>query len=658
MDNKKIKSNGKFNTQHPSGLNLNSGQAVLIASIFFFVISSIVIFGMAFPISKQVAVASDLNKSKESFFLAEAGLEDVFYRLSKGYEVLSSEQLNFGDFNVNIVISDEGQNKIVVAEADRGNYFRKVRSELFLGEGNSFNYAIQSGNGGFLIEGGAAVNGNVYSNGDVIGRSGVTVTGAVVAASSPVAFPNQSNNSPSTPTNDLTFGSSNSNQDFAQSFQLSEAGAVYKTRMYMRKSGSPSNITVKIAFDNNGSPGSMVSGAQVTLPAGSVGTSYGWVEVVFGSQPFIQADTTYWLVLDKANNSGSYTIGANTNYPNGTGKVGRFGSTWTDTFPSGLDGYFEIFIDGFVSKIEGDGGSQWSQPFNINGDSWANTIIQTRTYGTMYCQNSINNYPGPDGTPCDTSRPDPSPQGFPISDSNIQSWKDEVTNVVSNSGSWEQSGTMTVPWNGISQTNPLKVNGNLTVSCNNGYQAEFSDLEVTGNMSIGSSCTTIVNGVLKVHGNFSMSGGNTNILMPAKTVWVVGNIDFGTKKLVLHSSYLNNSGVILVDGRANIGGNFVFEGSGQTGSYPILISTSLCPFDSYCGGNPAISVAGSAGAAVVVAPYGTLRLAGGSGVKAMVAHRIEISGSGTVNYESGLADITFSSGPSGGWNILNWREIE
>lgn len=639
-------------------LSLCRGQAVLIAAIFFLLISSVVIFGIAIPISKQIAVASDLFKSKESFFLAEGGLEDVFYRLANGYEVLSSEQLNFGDYNVNIAITDAGQNKVIVAEADRGSYFRKIKSELFLGEGSSFNYAVQSGNGGFRIEGGATVNGNIYSNGDVIGLSGVTVTGSVVAASSPTAFPDQSNSTPSTPPNNLVFGSSNGNQDFAQSFRLSESGAIYKARMYMRKSGNPSNITVKIAFDNNGLPGAMVSGAQVTLPAGSVGTSYGWVEVVFGSQPYIQSDTTYWLVLDKANNSGSYTIGANTDYASGVGKVGRFGSTWNDTFPSGLDGYFEIFIDGFVSKIEGEGGSQWYQPFNINGDSWANTIIQTRTYGTMYCQNSINNYPGPSGTPCDTSRADPAPQGFPISDSNIQSWKDEVSDSISNSDLWEQSETMTVPWNGINKNTPLKVNGNLTISCNNGYQAVFSDLLVTGNMSIGSSCTTIINGFLKVNGNLSMSGGNTNILMPAKTVWVDGNVDFGTKKFKLHSSYLGDSGIILVGGRANIGGSFVFEGSGQPTSYPILVSTSLCPFDASCGGNPAISVAGSAGAAVVVAPYGTLRLAGGSGVKAMVAHRIEISGSGEVNYESGLADITFSSGPSGGWNVLNWREIE
>ncbi len=179
----------------------------MIAAIFFLLISSVVIFGIAIPISKQIAVASDLFKSKESFFLAEGGLEDVFYRLANGHEVLSSEQFNFGDYNVNIAITDAGQNKVIVAEADRGSYFRKIKSELFLGEGSSFNYAVQSGNGGFRIEGGATVNGNIYSNGDVIGLSGVTVTGSVVAASSPTVFPNQSNSSPSIPPNDLTFGS-------------------------------------------------------------------------------------------------------------------------------------------------------------------------------------------------------------------------------------------------------------------------------------------------------------------------------------------------------------------------------------------------------------------------------------------------------------------
>lgn len=628
---------------------------MMVVAIMFVIISLTIVFGIITPVLAQIKNASRALASREVYFLAEASTEDVLYRMKNGMNVSSTETLTINGNSAETTITDLFDSKVIATEAEVKDYVRKVQAEIITGEGVAFNYALQSGNGGFYMSGGGTVNGNVYSNGNIVGASGVTIDGSATAASSPPGSPIQYNNSPTVPSSSITFGSSNSSQDFAQSFAVEESGSPYKISLYIKKNGNPSNITLKIAFDNNGSPGTVISGSDKLLSAGVIGSSYGWVDVVFDTAVLLQPDVTYWIVLDKANNNGSYTIGANTAYASGIGKVGRFNSSWNSTNPANLDGYFEIYVGGTSSKIEGEGGSQWYQPLNINGDSWAETVNYTNTAGVIYCENSNGNASGKD---CDTSRGYPSPQSFPVSDSNIQSWKDEVWGVVQESDSWEQSDGFTVPWNGYTKNNPLKVNGNLSVRCNDGYQASFKDLEITGNLSIGSSCTMVIDGVLKVGGSFSMSGGSTNILMPSKTVWIAGDATFSTEKVKLHPSYGSDSGVILVEGRVSLGGSIDFEGSGFSGSYPIIVTTSSCPFDTYCDGDPALSVAGSAGAVVVVAPYGVLELAGGSGVKAVVAHKVVIEGSGTINYDSGLADMTLNSGPSGGWNIQSWKEVE
>jgi len=37
---------------------------------------------------------------------------------------------------------------------------------------------------------------------------------------------------------------------------------------------------------------------------------------------------------------------------------------------------------------------------------------------------------------------------------------------------------------------------------------------------------------------------------------------------------------------------------------------------------------------------------------------IDLNNNVIITYDSGLADLNFSSGPSGGWNISSWQEVE
>jgi len=261
-----------------------------------------------------------------------------------------------------------------------------------------------------------------------------------------------------------------------------------------------------------------------------------------------------------------------------------------------------------VSTIEGEGGSQWWQPLVVSEDSWADTVITTRTNGTLYCDTSIDNYPPPDGTPCDTSQGTPQPADFPISDSAANAWKEEA----------ESGGT------------------------------------ISGDVSVGWAGDTL--GPKKITGNLTIGGGG--VLTLTGTVWVVGDVSVGGGGSVeLDSSYGNQSGVLITDGQIDIGGGGEFKGSGELGSYPVLVTTSTCPDGSGCSG-PALSLSGGSGAVVLVAQNGTLFLNGGSAARAITGKRVEMSGGGEVNYDAGLVSLFFTSGPGGTWSIDEWKEVE
>ena len=579
---------------------------MILTVVIFLVVSITGTLAIINPVLRHTQAIKNFSDSKKSYYLAEAGLEDVIYRIKNGITVAENNVLVIDGENVVTSISDDvSGNKIITSTSDRNDYIRKVESSLVIGEGVAFNFALQTGNGGFFIEGGSTIDGNVYSNGNIIGDGGSTITGSATAGNSPNLTANQTNNTPTTPPNQIIFGNNNASQDFAQSFVMSETGPLNKVSIFLKRtSSSPNNLTVKIVTNNNGVPGSTILDST-TLSAGLVSTSYGWVDVVFGEYIQLAEGVTYWLVLDgNSNSSRYYTIGANSSYSNGSAKIGRVGSSWNNTNPSGLDGYFEIYTNGLVSKIEGDG-YDYLRIGTKGGDAWANTINSTNTFGTIYCQSGTMN----NGKTCNTSRNDPPPQNFPVSESNINGWKNEAE------AGGTYNGNVSVVWPG-SSLGPLKINGNLNI-------AGDGTLNLTG------------------------------------TLWVTGTVTVtGGGKIKLDSSYGNRSGVLVADGRVNVSGNGQFSGSGQAGSYPMVVTTSVCPYDSSCSEGDALTITGGSGAVVLVAPYGNLKMNGGTSAKAMTAYKISIGGGGQINYEQGLADLNFSSGPTGGFNILSWKEIE
>ena len=71
-----------------------------------------------------------------------------------------------------------------------------------------------------------------------------------------------------------------------------------------------------------------------------------------------------------------------------------------------------------------------------------------------------------------------------------------------------------------------------------------------------------------------------------------------------------------------------------------------------------IDAGNSGSAAILYAGYGLIDINNSGQFKEITAAKIKISNSATITYESGLANAVFSSGPSGGYVIDDWKETE
>lgn len=575
---------------------------MILTVILFVVVVSAILAGVAIPVIKHLRISQQFLDSHQSFMLVESGNDDVRYQFQKGFSVIPPETLSLAGYTASTTVTDFTDGKLLTTTAIAREALRKVESRVSAGVGVAFYYGLQVGSGGIVFNNSAGVNGNVYSNGDISGATNAFISGTAIAASYALVS-NQQNDIPSIPPDSVTFGNSQSTEDFAQSFQLSTTSPLNKIEVYIKKTGGPSNATVRIVRDVSGTPDDdhITTG---TLSASQVTGSYGWVNVTFSNTPSLLASTTYWFVIDASTNASKYyTIAANSSYVFGVGKVGSYGGAFSDTSPAGLDGYFKIYVGGVNATI-----SDVTVGLGSVGDAHAHTVEDSTIAGNLYCQTGSGN-----NKPCDTSRSDPPPQNFPISDGNIAFWKEQAEAGGVISGDYTPTGAS-------SSLGPKKITGNFTLT-------------------------------------------DDHVLTLTGTVYVVGNITVeNDAKVIVSSSYGGGSGVVVADGWIHVGNNGGLSGSGSPGSYVMFLSTLSC--DGTTGANNcghhdgAVDLHNGATGAIFYAGRGLIFFHNGAVAKQLTAQKIRLEESATVTYETGLINTIFTNGPSGGWNLIEWREIE
>jgi hypothetical protein len=439
----------------------NKGAAMMIVVFFFVFISLTILIGIITPVIREFKISSDNFSSKESYFIAESGIEDIMYRIKNNMEtgIIGADRtlfLNDTYFPIPTEITDLGNGKKqIITTGEVNSNERKINLNLTTSVGTSFNYGVMVGQGGMYLDSGI-VNGSVYANGPITASSSGSnlISGTAISANSPDAVANQTNGT-GTPSYSVNFGNTNNTQDIAQSFSVSESAIgipLSKIQLYIKKIGSPSNANIQIKDFSN--VNSLV--ASGTLSASSVSSSYGWVDISFASNKILYPNKTYWIIIDNPNNSTTnyYNIAATTgnSYVNGNIQIGKWDSVpWNNLTPQSPDIYFTVYLGGVYGSIAGNSINNKLKIGTVSGTVQAHTVNYANATGNIYCKSGSGN----NKTCIDQS--DPTYIAYPVSEANITEWQ----NVASSGGTY--NGTYNVGWAGAT-IGPKKIVGNLNVN--------------------------------------------------------------------------------------------------------------------------------------------------------------------------------------------------
>lgn len=179
-----------------------------------------------------------------------------------------------------------------------------------------------------------------------------------------------------------------------------------------------------------------------------------------------------------------------------------------------------------------------------------------------------------------------------------------------------------------------------------------------GNKTISGTQETL--GPLKIDGNLTVTNGAT--LTVAGVLWVTGNISFSNNAIIkLASFYGPNSGMIIADhptdkatyGKVTVSNNVTIQGSGNSKSYIMVVSTNTGSTTS----NPAINVGNNSTAVVYYATTGMVEVSNNAKLRAVSGGGLHLSNGAQIQYDSGLADANFSGGPGGSWQVTEWQIV-
>jgi len=165
----------------------NRGAALTLAVLMLTAATILVVGGVMFPALHAIRSAHEFTRSEDSFFHAEGLLEDVLYRMRVDVTVGTLEVLSEAGRVATATVTAIGGTTLqeIISRGERLRLVRKARALLDIGNGGAaFNYGIQAGDGGVIMDNSSSVTGNLYSNGPIVGAGLNNVTGSAVSATS------------------------------------------------------------------------------------------------------------------------------------------------------------------------------------------------------------------------------------------------------------------------------------------------------------------------------------------------------------------------------------------------------------------------------------------------------------------------------------------
>ncbi len=158
------------------------GAALLIFIVFFLVASIVFTFGIARGAYHDLVAYRTLEAGKRSVYAAEAGIEDAIYRHRGAVGYSDSETFTIMDTTVTMTRTLNVDQFEITAAGEAAGAYRTTTIKLTVGDGVSFNFGLQSGNGGIEMSNNSSVSGNVFSNLGVRGQGSALIKGDIITA--------------------------------------------------------------------------------------------------------------------------------------------------------------------------------------------------------------------------------------------------------------------------------------------------------------------------------------------------------------------------------------------------------------------------------------------------------------------------------------------
>ena len=259
-------------------------------------------------------------------------------------------------------------------------------------------------------------------------------------------------------------------------------------------------------------------------------------------------------------------------------------------------------------KIIKDAHAHQIEHSNIGKDAYYQIIdAATKASGTG-CPNA-NCHPG---------FPDPAERNFPLKESDIQKWKDEIS----------------------AGTNPVSTSTPAT--CPPSHLVGF--FCVTDSMTLGNQ---------KIDADFYIGNGASLII--TGNLWVSGKIILDNNgSIKIDPALKGGSAVIIADGTIDVNNNYTIEGSGNPSSFVLMVSenSGMDP------ASPAIFAANNSQAIIFAALHGMLKVKNNGSLNAALAEKLYLEQNSTVTFNPLIAAfyVPSTGGHEIGTALGSWRE--
>lgn len=158
------------------------GVALLLFLIFFLVASAILTIGIGRGVYDDVVLFRAVSSGTQSFYAAESGIEDALYRYRSGKQYSDTETIVVGNATTTVTRTLNIDMYDFISEGNTNGMIRRDEMLLAVGSGTSFNFGMQSGNGGITLSNNSKIYGNVFSNGAIKGQGNATTYGDIISS--------------------------------------------------------------------------------------------------------------------------------------------------------------------------------------------------------------------------------------------------------------------------------------------------------------------------------------------------------------------------------------------------------------------------------------------------------------------------------------------